>query len=55
MHGARFRLRDGRHLTPPATSGLRTFATRVLEGRVQVLPVPIEPPDGGADPNALRP
>lgn len=54
VHGARFQLRDGRHLSPPATSGLRTFATRVREGRVQVLPVPIDPPGGGADPCALR-
>jgi 3-phenylpropionate/trans-cinnamate dioxygenase ferredoxin subunit len=38
----RFRLRDGKHLTPPASSGLRTFAARVVE------------PGGGPDPNALR-
>ena len=52
VHGARFLLRDGRHLTPPATSGLRTFATRVRAGRVQVLPVPIDPPGRDADPGA---
>lgn len=54
VHGARFQLRDGRHLTPPASSGLRTFATRVVEGRLQVAPIPIDPPGGGADPNASR-
>jgi 3-phenylpropionate/trans-cinnamate dioxygenase ferredoxin subunit len=48
VHGARFRLRDGKHLTPPATSGLRTFALRVESGRVLVSPAPIEPP--GAEP-----
>lgn len=54
VHGARFQLRDGRHLTPPASRGLRTFATRVENGRVLVRPVPIEPPGGGADPDAFR-
>lgn len=54
VHGARFRLRDGKHLTPPASSGLRTFAARVIEGRVQVLPVPIDPPGGAPDPSAFR-
>ena len=54
VHGARFQLRDGKHLTPPASSGLRTFAARVIDGRVQVLPVPIDPPGGGPDPNAFR-
>ena len=44
VHGARFQLRDGRHLTPPATVGLRTFALRVESGRVLVRPAPIEPP-----------
>jgi 3-phenylpropionate/trans-cinnamate dioxygenase ferredoxin subunit len=43
VHGARFRLRDGKHLTPPATVGLRTFALRVEGGRVLVQPAPIEP------------
>jgi 3-phenylpropionate/trans-cinnamate dioxygenase ferredoxin subunit len=46
VHGARFRLRDGKHLTPPASSGLRTFATRVVDGWVQVLPVAVDPPGG---------
>jgi 3-phenylpropionate/trans-cinnamate dioxygenase ferredoxin subunit len=44
VHGARFQLRDGRHLTPPAWSGLRTFATRVVDGRVLISPTPIDPP-----------
>ena len=46
VHSARFRLRDGKHLTPPAASGLRTFAVRVEAGRVLVSPEPIEPPGG---------
>ena len=54
VHGARFRLRDGQHLSPPASSGLRTFALRVVDGRVQVLPVPIQPSGGGPDPSAFR-
>jgi len=54
VHGARFQLRDGKHLTPPASRGLRTFAARVVGGRVQVLPVPIDPPGGGSDRNAFR-
>jgi 3-phenylpropionate/trans-cinnamate dioxygenase ferredoxin subunit len=54
VHGARFRLRDGKHLTPPASSGLRTFAARIVDGRVQVSPAPIDPPGGGPDPNAFR-
>jgi nitrite reductase/ring-hydroxylating ferredoxin subunit len=54
VHGARFQLRDGKHLTPPASSGLRTFALRIEGGRVLVRPVPIEPPGAGADPNAFR-
>jgi 3-phenylpropionate/trans-cinnamate dioxygenase ferredoxin subunit len=54
VHGARFQLRDGKHLTPPAARGLRTFAARVEGGRVQVLPVPVDPPGGGPDPSAFR-
>jgi len=54
VHGARFQLRDGKHLSPPASSGLRTFATRIVEGRVEVLPTPIDPPGGGPDPSAFR-
>ncbi len=54
VHGARFQLRDGKHLTPPASTGLRSFAARVRDGRVQVLPTPIDPPGGGPDPNAFR-
>jgi 3-phenylpropionate/trans-cinnamate dioxygenase ferredoxin subunit len=36
-HGARFCLRDGRALTPPAYEPVRTYKTRVHEGRVEVL------------------
>jgi 3-phenylpropionate/trans-cinnamate dioxygenase ferredoxin component len=35
-HGARFCLRTGAALTPPAYEPVRTFATRVLDGVVQV-------------------
>jgi 3-phenylpropionate/trans-cinnamate dioxygenase ferredoxin component len=53
VHGARFQLRDGKHLTPPASSGLRTFAARVEGGRVQVVPTPIDPPGGRPDPRTF--
>jgi 3-phenylpropionate/trans-cinnamate dioxygenase ferredoxin subunit len=36
-HGARFCLRDGRAMTPPAYEPVRTYKTRVREGRVEVL------------------
>jgi 3-phenylpropionate/trans-cinnamate dioxygenase ferredoxin subunit len=35
-HGARFSLRTGRHLSPPAFRPIRTFAVRVREGQVEV-------------------
>ena len=35
-HGARFCIRSGKALTPPAYEDLPTFAVRVVEGRVQV-------------------
>jgi 3-phenylpropionate/trans-cinnamate dioxygenase ferredoxin subunit len=35
-HGARFCLRTGRALTPPAYEPVRTFATRVRDGLVEV-------------------
>ena len=38
-HGARFCLRDGRALTPPAYEPVRTYVTRVREGR-------LDPQDG---------
>lgn len=47
VHGARFQLRDGKHLTPPASSGLRTFKLRVAGGRILVAPTPIDPPRPG--------
>ena len=55
VHGARFQLRDGKHLSPPAATGLRTFALRVAGGRVLVRPVPIDPPGGGSLPGASTP
>jgi 3-phenylpropionate/trans-cinnamate dioxygenase ferredoxin subunit len=35
-HGARFCIRDGRALTPPAYEDIETFPVRVHEGNVQV-------------------
>jgi 3-phenylpropionate/trans-cinnamate dioxygenase ferredoxin component len=35
-HGARFCLRTGRALTPPAYEAVRTFPVRVHNGRVEV-------------------
>jgi 3-phenylpropionate/trans-cinnamate dioxygenase ferredoxin subunit len=35
-HGARFCLRTGKALTPPAYENLPTFPVRILDGRVQV-------------------
>lgn len=35
-HGARFCLRTGRALTPPAYQDIRTFPVRVRDGRVEV-------------------
>lgn len=54
VHGARFQLRDGKHLTPPASSGLRTFPLRIEGDRIRVLAAPIDPPGGAADPNVFR-
>ena len=35
-HGARFCLRTGAALTPPAYEAVATFQTRVVDGRIQV-------------------
>ena len=35
-HGARFCLRTGRALTPPAYQDVSTFSVRTLHGRIQV-------------------
>jgi len=35
-HGSRFCLRTGRALTPPAYEPVRTYATRVVDGIVEV-------------------
>jgi 3-phenylpropionate/trans-cinnamate dioxygenase ferredoxin subunit len=35
-HGARFCLRDGEALTPPAYEPVRVYETRVRDGRVEV-------------------
>ena len=35
-HGARFCLRTGRALTPPAYEPVRTFKTRVVDGMVEI-------------------
>jgi 3-phenylpropionate/trans-cinnamate dioxygenase ferredoxin component len=39
-HGARFSLRTGRALSPPAYEPVRTFRTRVMDGIVEVLSQP---------------
>jgi len=39
-HGARFCLRTGAALTPPAYEAVRRYETRVLDGRVEVLDEP---------------
>jgi 3-phenylpropionate/trans-cinnamate dioxygenase ferredoxin component len=36
-HGARFELRTGRHLSPPAYTGIQAWPTRVRDGQVEVL------------------
>ena len=36
-HGARFCLRTGRALTPPAYEPVRRYETRVIDGEVEVL------------------
>jgi nitrite reductase/ring-hydroxylating ferredoxin subunit len=38
QHGARFDIRNGRVLTPPAVRGLKTFKVRVQDGRIRVCP-----------------
>ncbi len=35
-HGARFCLRTGAALTPPAYEPVRTFATRIVDGKIEV-------------------
>jgi 3-phenylpropionate/trans-cinnamate dioxygenase ferredoxin subunit len=35
-HGARFCLRTGRALTPPAYAAVQTFPVRISNGRVQI-------------------
>jgi 3-phenylpropionate/trans-cinnamate dioxygenase ferredoxin subunit len=35
-HGARFCLRTGKALTPPASEPVRSYPTRVIDGRVEV-------------------
>ena len=44
LHGARFDLRDGKHLTPPAWMGISTYPLRVVDDRVEVRLDPREPP-----------
>jgi 3-phenylpropionate/trans-cinnamate dioxygenase ferredoxin subunit len=39
-HGARFCLRTGEALTPPAYEPVRAYATRVVDGFVEVASVP---------------
>jgi 3-phenylpropionate/trans-cinnamate dioxygenase ferredoxin subunit len=42
-HGARFDVRDGSVLAPPAVRPLATFATRVVDGHVEIV-IPDEDP-----------
>lgn len=35
-HGARFSLEDGRHLTPPAWTGIATYPLRIKDDRIEV-------------------
>jgi 3-phenylpropionate/trans-cinnamate dioxygenase ferredoxin subunit len=43
LHGARFDVRDGRVLRGPAKAPLRSYPTRVVDGRIEVeVPVPEE-------------
>lgn len=35
-HGARFDLKTGTVLSPPACDNLKTFPTRVMEGKIQI-------------------
>jgi 3-phenylpropionate/trans-cinnamate dioxygenase ferredoxin subunit len=39
-HGARFNIKTGAVLTPPAYEDVRAFAVRVVDGRVQVFDQP---------------
>lgn len=43
-HGARFDLRDGRHRTPPAWTGIATYPLRVVDDRIEVQLNPQDPP-----------
>ena len=36
LHGARFDVRDGSVLSPPATRGLKTIAVKVVDGKIMV-------------------
>lgn len=38
LHGARFDIRDGRVLAPPAARGLKTYRVLVTDGRVRIVP-----------------
>lgn len=46
-HGARFDLKDGRHLTPPAWAGINTYPLRVVDDRIEVRLQPCPPPPPG--------
>ena len=39
-HGARFCLRTGAALTPPAYAAVRCYATRVVDGMIEIQDVP---------------
>lgn len=52
VHGARFALADGRHLSPPASVGVRTFELRLSGEQIEIRPDPRDPP-GGAAPRSM--
>jgi 3-phenylpropionate/trans-cinnamate dioxygenase ferredoxin subunit len=56
LHGASFDVRDGRHLGPPAYTGVRTFPVIEADGAATVVLTPPEPPepDPGAPPMRFR-
>ncbi len=35
LHGARFDIKTGEHLGPPATRGIETFEVRIVDGRIE--------------------
>ncbi len=40
LHGARFDVKTGEHLGPPATRGIETFDVRVVDGMIEAAVTP---------------